>query len=215
MTKRSYVCRFGGLGLGLLVLAGCCCSPGNKAEAEKVYCRSYPAMGKKAIKLWPLLKVSERDFVSPYGTDFEITHDFKGSTAPLSIDKGDRIIFAENGIPLSLAHYASNGTDVKARVEKLTLHDRGYWASGVVKNGQGDKVGTYFVYRTTDRAPCEHSEPINADRCREFHFEYFATDDVPHEQPDFNTNIKEATDGMCSGGRETDEGDGDEGRRRR
>lgn len=194
---------------------------------EKVYCRKFPAsapIGTERLS-WQLFPLSESDIASLPDADFVIVKDFKPdpTNKGVTIERCDHIQIDKVQIDTdrsvyTLMHYDRDGL-LKASVANLSLdEDDGVtlWAKGSVNNRFNAPVGTYYVYRTKDHEPCDHPKPYgDGVICRRFHFEYFSMDHLPGERPNVGVNVNEVSAESCSGPRETDEGDGDEGRRPR
>ncbi|HWU53165.1 MAG TPA: hypothetical protein VN153_10140 [Tahibacter sp.] len=170
------------------------------------------------------------DFASMPGHDYEI-----GATgaagvftgARLALRSGDRVELASAADGLQLLH-SRDGLVVGSGT--LQLDAWGFWAVGDAYDGSGLRVGYYYAYRLPDAAVCRHSDPDllpdgSPATCRRVRFEYFDEADraVDDHHPQilrshYAQNVFESDDPRCAvtafGIKQTDEGDGDEGRRR-
>lgn len=189
-----------------------------KCKEATSFCRTFPANadGRDITRGWPLLAMQKNDLLSKPDADFLIYKDWNPHwTQPLKISKDDRIrIWEQSDGTIALEHHNKDGKLVaKVKSLKLKKTDGGnLWAIGdVYFESSLQANGKYIVYRTVDNEDCNNPDAFE-DPCRQFHFEYFAKNAPTAEYPEFCVNIEAAADGSCDGPRESDEGDGDEGK---
>ena len=169
---------------------------------------------------WKIRPVNQNVFVNAPDCDYEIVMDLRPTppAARIHIVLGDRFEISQGAGGLVLTHL--RGGETVGRSDNVTVDPSGLWASGVATVPPfSGRVGDYFLYLVEDSPISRHS---NAEAmrltgpCTQVHFEYFDDSDaesVSH-RPVLGTTVFDIAGHPLSGQLETDEGDGDEGRRR-
>lgn len=200
---------------------------------DATHCRVYfddssSARQKTPVEAFAIRDSTLADFASLQGYDYEIgarrrTPGFAG--ARIALQPGDRVELALDTQGLLLEHRRAGNLVGTAA---LQLDAWGLWAVGDAYDGTGQRVGYYYALRQPDAAQCRHSDAdLQPDGmpgpCRRLRLEYF--DDTDRSVDDHHPlalrghtaqNVFAIDDPRCSavGAKQTDEGDGDEGRRR-
>ncbi|WP_386067217.1 hypothetical protein ACFJIW_22190 [Tahibacter sp. UC22_41] len=217
----------------LSVFLAAACAASASLAADALRCRVYftdGAAGKSVGESFTIRGGTLADFASMPGHDYEIGKAggagiFAG--ARIALHSGDRVELASVADGLLLQHSRA-GVVVGSSI--LQPDAWGFWAVGDAYDGSGARVGYYYAYRLPDAAVCRHSDPDllpdgSPAPCRRVRFEYFDEADraVDDHHPQilrghYAQNVFESDDPRCAvaafGLKQTDEGDGDEGRRR-
>lgn len=170
-------------------------------------------------RFWKLRPVTLADFVNPADYDYEIVRDYvpipPNSNIVIAADDRMEVSGGLSGLVLTQVR---DGYTV-GRGQNFVLAPNNLWAVGVATVPPStQRVGVYYMYLLEDSLNCRHSNSRHLGAigtCTQIHFEYFDDADLASatKLPVVDTNVF-ALPHPLEGKLETDEGDGDEGRRR-
>ncbi|HJU39620.1 MAG TPA: hypothetical protein VJ724_08610 [Tahibacter sp.] len=169
---------------------------------------------------WKIRPVDGSTFVNAPDCDYEIVMDLRPMPPPsrIQIKLGDRFEISAGAGGLVLTHLRDG--EIVGRSEDVAVDASGLWASGTATVPPlSGRVGDYFLYLVEDSPISRHSNAKAlrvTGACTQVHFEYFDDDDEESasHRPAFGTTVVDVNGHKLAGKLETDEGDGDEGRRR-
>jgi hypothetical protein len=211
-----------------LMLAG---AAGLVQAGDAGHCRVYPASDslakhRSAGQVFNIHATTLAGLASLTDQDYELVSNRPANAgARITLAQGDRVQLIADTQGLLLEH-TRNGAPVGTAV--LQLDAWGLWAVGDAYDASDERVGYYYVYRLDDVTSCGHSDPVllpggGVAPCRSVRIEFFDDADRSVDghhpvqlrgHPAQNVFPADAPQCTPAGLKQTDEGDGDEGRRR-